>query len=75
MSTTAITTVMAEQHVYRRLYLLISLGVVSTKQFPPLGWRFALMKAPSAPSVFASQYSMWPLMATATQFSFTEEAT
>src|SRR5207237_1258631 len=28
MSTTAITTVMAEQHVYRRLYLLISLGVV-----------------------------------------------
>src|SRR5438067_828448 len=28
MSTTAITTVMAERQVYRRLYLLISLGVV-----------------------------------------------
>ena len=45
-------------------------GVVSTKQFPPLGWRFALMNSPSDPSVFASQCSMWPLRATATQFSF-----
>ena len=28
MSTAAITTVMAERHVYRRLYLLIAFGVV-----------------------------------------------
>src|SRR5688572_6097081 len=50
-------------------------GVASTKQLPPDGWRLALMKSPSAPSVFCSQLSMWPLIATATHFSFTTSAT